>query len=262
MPASGRSRPVTIESVVVLPAPFGPTTPKIEPWRISRSTSSTARVCRSASRAPRRGGPRAASVRRPRGASRWPGARASSTECRPTRRWSGPRSRLRVRRLRARRLRARRLRLVGSVLVEPAFAGSVLVDSGSTGAASRCPEPFGAPAGRFTRPLAPRDPFDDCFPVLAAAATAAAAPVPRSSAVPTSSRVSAAAPRVSATPASIVVVSSVMSSPAGASRASPSPMSLSASVSQAASDVAYTSSSSAPAAIAPPYQRCGTRRGP
>jgi hypothetical protein len=43
-PASGRSRPVTIESVVVFPAPFGPTIPKIEPARTVRSIPATAVV--------------------------------------------------------------------------------------------------------------------------------------------------------------------------------------------------------------------------
>src|SRR6478735_7424662 len=41
-PASGRSRPVTIERVVVLPAPLGPTRPKNDPRGTSRSTPLTA----------------------------------------------------------------------------------------------------------------------------------------------------------------------------------------------------------------------------
>src|SRR5690606_29425415 len=42
MPASGRSRPVIIERVVVLPAPLGPTMPKNAPGATSRSIASTA----------------------------------------------------------------------------------------------------------------------------------------------------------------------------------------------------------------------------
>ncbi len=41
-PASGRSSPVAIDRVVVLPAPFGPTRPKNEPAGTSRSMPSTA----------------------------------------------------------------------------------------------------------------------------------------------------------------------------------------------------------------------------
>ena len=44
MPESGRKSPVIIDSVVVLPAPLGPTTPNIEPRRTVRSMSSTATV--------------------------------------------------------------------------------------------------------------------------------------------------------------------------------------------------------------------------
>src|SRR5205085_4957527 len=36
------TRVVSIPTVVVLPAPFGPRSPKISPWRTSRSSSSTA----------------------------------------------------------------------------------------------------------------------------------------------------------------------------------------------------------------------------
>src|SRR3990170_6231776 len=43
-PASGRSRPVTIERVVVLPAPLGPTIPKIDPACTVRSMPATATV--------------------------------------------------------------------------------------------------------------------------------------------------------------------------------------------------------------------------
>ena len=42
LPASGRRSPVAIDSVVVLPAPFGPTSPKNEPCGTTRSTPATA----------------------------------------------------------------------------------------------------------------------------------------------------------------------------------------------------------------------------
>ena len=42
-PPSGRSSPVAIDRVVVLPAPFGPTTPNIEPRGTVSVRSSTAR---------------------------------------------------------------------------------------------------------------------------------------------------------------------------------------------------------------------------
>jgi hypothetical protein len=42
VPPSGRSSPTAIDSDVVLPAPFGPTSPKNEPAGTSRSTWSTA----------------------------------------------------------------------------------------------------------------------------------------------------------------------------------------------------------------------------
>ena len=41
-PASGRSSPTAIDSVVVLPAPLGPSRPKNEPAGTSRSTPATA----------------------------------------------------------------------------------------------------------------------------------------------------------------------------------------------------------------------------
>src|SRR6202023_63961 len=41
-PRSGRSRPVARRSVVVFPAPLGPTIPKKDPWATSRSTPATA----------------------------------------------------------------------------------------------------------------------------------------------------------------------------------------------------------------------------
>ena len=41
-PRSGRNSPVAMRSVVVLPAPFGPTMPKNEPRGTSRLTSATA----------------------------------------------------------------------------------------------------------------------------------------------------------------------------------------------------------------------------
>src|SRR6478609_8487074 len=41
-PASGRNRPVTIDRVVVLPAPLGPTSPKNDPRGTSRSMPRTA----------------------------------------------------------------------------------------------------------------------------------------------------------------------------------------------------------------------------
>src|ERR671924_233023 len=42
LPASGRSKPATIRSVVVLPHPLGPSSEKNSPSRISSETSSTA----------------------------------------------------------------------------------------------------------------------------------------------------------------------------------------------------------------------------
>src|SRR5665647_1710370 len=44
VPASGRSRPVIIDSVVVLPAPLGPTRPYIDPAGTSSESPSTARL--------------------------------------------------------------------------------------------------------------------------------------------------------------------------------------------------------------------------
>ena len=44
-PAVGRSKPVIIERVVVLPAPLGPTIPKKDPARTSRLMSATATFC-------------------------------------------------------------------------------------------------------------------------------------------------------------------------------------------------------------------------
>ncbi len=41
-PVSGRSRPVIIDSEVVFPAPFGPTSPAREPAAICRSIPATA----------------------------------------------------------------------------------------------------------------------------------------------------------------------------------------------------------------------------
>src|SRR5262249_23816583 len=43
LPASGRNRPTAIESVVVFPAPFGPTRPKNVPAGTVRFTRSTTR---------------------------------------------------------------------------------------------------------------------------------------------------------------------------------------------------------------------------
>src|SRR5262245_37007504 len=42
VPDDGRIRPASMRSVVVLPAPFGPTSAKISPARTSNDTSSTA----------------------------------------------------------------------------------------------------------------------------------------------------------------------------------------------------------------------------
>ena len=42
LPRSGCRRPSTHSMVVVLPAPFGPISPKISPWKTSKETSSTA----------------------------------------------------------------------------------------------------------------------------------------------------------------------------------------------------------------------------
>ena len=44
-PASGLRRPTMDSMVVVLPAPFGPTMPKISPLSTLKETSSTAVVC-------------------------------------------------------------------------------------------------------------------------------------------------------------------------------------------------------------------------
>ena len=44
LPASGRRSVASIRRVVVLPAPFGPTSPKISPWSMSRSMPATASV--------------------------------------------------------------------------------------------------------------------------------------------------------------------------------------------------------------------------
>ena len=41
-PAVGTTRVVRTPTVVVFPAPLGPSSPKISPWRISRSSPSTA----------------------------------------------------------------------------------------------------------------------------------------------------------------------------------------------------------------------------
>jgi hypothetical protein len=43
-PPSGDRSPSTHSIVVVLPAPFGPISPKISPWRTSNDTSATAVV--------------------------------------------------------------------------------------------------------------------------------------------------------------------------------------------------------------------------
>ncbi len=48
-PASGSRRPMTHSTVVVLPAPFGPSSPKISPSSISKLTPRAASTCRSAS---------------------------------------------------------------------------------------------------------------------------------------------------------------------------------------------------------------------
>ena len=45
LPRSGFLIPSTHSIVVVLPAPFGPISPKISPSRTSNDTSSTATVC-------------------------------------------------------------------------------------------------------------------------------------------------------------------------------------------------------------------------
>ena len=52
-PASGRSRPVIIDSEVVFPAPFGPTSPAKEPAAISRSIPATASFSPKLLRSPR-----------------------------------------------------------------------------------------------------------------------------------------------------------------------------------------------------------------
>src|SRR6266540_2740776 len=52
LPASGRSRPVTMPSVVVLPAPLGPTRPKKQPCGMSRSIPATASFAPKALRRP------------------------------------------------------------------------------------------------------------------------------------------------------------------------------------------------------------------
>jgi hypothetical protein len=41
-PLVGITRVVSMPAVVVLPAPFGPSNPKISPWWTARSSSSTA----------------------------------------------------------------------------------------------------------------------------------------------------------------------------------------------------------------------------
>ena len=43
LPEVGMTRVVNIPAVVVLPAPFGPSRPKISPFPIARFSSSTAR---------------------------------------------------------------------------------------------------------------------------------------------------------------------------------------------------------------------------
>src|SRR6202007_77383 len=52
-PASGRSSPVIIDSDVVFPAPFGPTSPAREPAAISRSIPATASFVPKLLRSPR-----------------------------------------------------------------------------------------------------------------------------------------------------------------------------------------------------------------
>src|SRR6516165_4225112 len=52
-PPSGRSRPVIIDSDVVFPAPFGPTSPANEPAAISRSIPATAAFSPKLLRSPR-----------------------------------------------------------------------------------------------------------------------------------------------------------------------------------------------------------------
>ena len=52
-PLSGRSSPVIIDSDVVLPAPFGPTSPASEPVATSRSTPATASFAPNFFRSPR-----------------------------------------------------------------------------------------------------------------------------------------------------------------------------------------------------------------
>ena len=51
-PPSGRSRPVIIDSEVVFPAPFGPTSPASEPAAMSRSTPATASLAPKLFRSP------------------------------------------------------------------------------------------------------------------------------------------------------------------------------------------------------------------
>src|SRR5258708_29668717 len=52
-PESGRSSPVIIDSEVVLPAPFGPTSPAREPTAMSRSIPATASLSPKLLRSPR-----------------------------------------------------------------------------------------------------------------------------------------------------------------------------------------------------------------
>ena len=52
-PPSGRSRPVIIDNDVVLPAPFGPTSPAREPAAICRSMPATASLSPNLFRSPR-----------------------------------------------------------------------------------------------------------------------------------------------------------------------------------------------------------------
>ena len=52
-PMSGRSRPVIMDRDVVLPAPFGPTSPLSDPWAMSRSIPATASFVPKLLRSPR-----------------------------------------------------------------------------------------------------------------------------------------------------------------------------------------------------------------
>jgi hypothetical protein len=52
-PMSGRSRPVIMDRDVVLPAPFGPTSPLSDPWAMSRLIPATASFAPKLLRSPR-----------------------------------------------------------------------------------------------------------------------------------------------------------------------------------------------------------------